>query len=110
MPTAGSSLVAELERIVGPSQVLTGEAGAGYAVDWTGRFRGDPVAVVRPADTGEVAAVVRLCRRRGAALVPQGGNTGLVGGSVPADGAVLLNLRRLDTVGAVDVHAAQVTV
>ena len=56
---------------------------ATFEVDWTGRYRGTCVAVVRPASTDEVAAVVRACARAGATIVPQGGNTGLVGGSVP---------------------------
>ena len=50
-----------------------------------------------------------LCRRHGLALVPQGGNTGLVGGSVPLDGEVVVSLRRLDEVGPVDTAAGQVT-
>jgi FAD/FMN-containing dehydrogenase len=83
----------------------------GYAVDWTRRWRGVARAVVRPATTDQAEAIVLTARGHGVALVPQGGNTGLVGGSVPRAGAeVVLSLRRLDDLGPVDVLAGQVTV
>jgi FAD/FMN-containing dehydrogenase len=68
---------------------------AGYETDWTGRFHGEARAVVRPGDPAEVAAVLAACRRAGVSVVPQGGNTGLVGGSVPRGGEVVLSLLRL---------------
>lgn len=93
----------ELAEIVGPSHVLTDtDTVAGYVTDWTGRWHGSASAVVRPGTTDEVAAVVRACAAAGAAIVPQGGNTGLVGGSVPTRGEVVLSLRRLDTILDVD--------
>ena len=67
---------ASLAGIVGPEHVLTGDAAAGYAVDWTGRFRGSAAAVVRPPDTAAVAAVLALCSDAGVAVVPQGGTPG----------------------------------
>lgn len=103
-------LLADLVDAVGPGQVLTDpEVVAGYAVDWTGRFAGSSPAVVRPGSAEEVAAVVAACRRHGAALVPQGGNTGLVGGGVPLQGEVVLSLRRLSGIREVDRGAGQVT-
>ena len=100
-----------LARIVGDAHVLCDpDVVAGAVVDWTGRFRGSTPAVVRPADAGEVARVVRWCASEGVALVPQGGNTGLVGGSVPLRGEVVLSLSRLSTLGDVDPLVAQVTV
>jgi FAD/FMN-containing dehydrogenase len=99
----------ELAGIVGAQHVLTGDAAAGYAVDWTGRFRGAAAAVVRPADTAEVAAVLAWCTGAGLAVVPQGGNTGLVGGGVPLHGEVVLSLARLTGLGAVDLSSRQVT-
>lgn len=106
----GPDPAALLAEVVGPSHVLTDpEVTAGYATDWTGRFRGSTAAVVRPGSTEEVAEVVRRCRRHGVALVPQGGNTGLVGGGVPLHGEVVLSLRRLDRLGEVDPVAGQVT-
>ena len=82
---------------------------ASFCVDWTRRYEGRTPAVVRPGSTEEVAAVVAECRARGVPLVPQGGNTGLVGGSVPLAGEVVVSLRRLDGV-ALDVDAVQATV
>ena len=100
----------ELRAVVGPDHVLTdADQTAGFSVDWTGRFRGAAAAVVRPGSTAEVAAVVGACGAAGVALVPQGGNTGLVGGGVPLGGELVVSLTRLDQLGAVDVAAAQVT-
>jgi FAD/FMN-containing dehydrogenase len=104
-------LVAQLAAIVGPEHVVTGhDATRPYCVDWSGRFRGTTPAVVRPRSTEEVAALVALCRERAVAIVPQGGNTGLVGGGVPLAGEVVLSVRRLDGVGDVDPEAGQLTV
>jgi len=103
------ALLASFASVVGDAHVLTGDATAGYTVDWTGRLRGHAPAVLRPADTGQVAAVLALCREAGVAVVPQGGNTGLVGGGVPRHGEVVLSLARLDRMGPVDADAAQVT-
>lgn len=109
-PGIDPRLLADLAEVVGPPNVLTdAEVIAGYAVDWTGRFQGRAPAVVRPGTTEEVAGVVAVCRRHGAALVPQGGNTGLVGGGVPLHGEVVLSLRRFDGLGPVDEGAGQVT-
>ncbi len=80
-----------------------------YTVDWTGRFRGAASAVLRPGDGPEVAAVVQLCREAGVALVPQGGNTGLVGGGVPLHGEAVLSLGRLTRVFDVDQVGGQLT-
>ena len=90
------ALLAELTAIVGPEHVLTDpDLVAGYTTDWTRRFNGPARCVIRPADTGQVAAVLIACARHGAPVVPQGGNTGLVGGGVPStEGAVVLSARR----------------
>ena len=110
-PGADAALLERLRAVVGPAHVLTDpEVTAGYVRDWTGRYVGRTPAVVRPADTTEVAAVLTACRDAGVAVTPQGGNTGLVGGGVPLDGEVVLSLRRLDRIEPVDVAAQQVTV
>src|SRR3954454_17758492 len=110
MPHATRSLVEALSDVVGPSHVVVDpDVVASYCVDWTGRFRGTTTCVVRPGSADEVAAVLGACGSFGAAVVPQGGNTGLVGGSVPRGGEVVLSLGRLDWLGAVDPVAAQVT-
>src|SRR6185437_14109265 len=111
LPGSMDGLVVDLGEVVGPDQVLSDpEVVASYTVDWTGRFRGASTVLVRPGSVAEVAAVVVACRRHGAAVVPQGGNTGMVGGGVPLAGEVVLSLRRLDAVGDVDRLAGQVTV
>jgi FAD/FMN-containing dehydrogenase len=111
MPHAIRSLVEALSDAVGAPHVLVDpDVVASYCVDWTGRFRGPAACVVRPADVDQVAAVLAVCRSFGAAVVPQGGNTGLVGGSVPRGGEVVLSLVRLDGVGSVDPATLQVSV
>lgn len=82
---------------------------AGYCVDFTGRWRGSTPLVVLPGSTAEVAEVMRVCAEEGVPVVPQGGNTGLVGGGVPMGGEVVLSLRRLTGLGPVDAAAQQVT-
>jgi len=107
-----SGLIAALRACVGAEHVVTdADVKASYEQDWTGAFRGRALAVVRPASASEVAEVIDACRAAGAAVVPQGGNTGLVGGSVPdATGtAVIVSARRLVTMGAVDRAAGQAT-
>ena len=106
-----TDLIARLTEIVGADHVLTdADVKASYETDWTGRFNGRARAVVRPANTSDVAAVVAACAEAGAAISVQGGNTGLVGASVPADDTVLLSTLRLRELGHVDEVAAQVTV
>ena len=108
--TGTAALLSALRAAVGDAHVLTDpDVVAGQVRDWTGRFVGSTPAVVRPAQAGEVAGVLRACADAGAAIVPQGGNTGLVGGAVPLHGEIVLDLRRLDRLGAVDVRAGQVT-
>jgi FAD/FMN-containing dehydrogenase len=103
-------LAATLRAIVGDGHVLSdAELKASYETDWTRRFSGESRLVVRPATTDEVAAVMAACSAAGVAVVPQGGNTGLVGGGVPRGGEVLLSLKRLDAIKPVDVVAGQVT-
>ena len=100
-----------LAAIVGAEHVIADRSMlASYETDWTGRFAGRALAAVRPRDTGQVAAVIEACAGAGISVCLQGGNTGLVGGSVPVDGAVLLSLARLDEIGDVDAVAGQVTV
>jgi FAD/FMN-containing dehydrogenase len=102
-PKAYSSLVRRLRSIVGDSHVLDDPAlMAQYESDWTGRFTGRASAVVRPANNLEVAAVLRACLDAAVPVVPQGGNTGLVGGGVPRTGEVVMSLTRLRDLGAID--------
>jgi FAD/FMN-containing dehydrogenase len=105
MPHATGLLFEALSDAVGPAHVIADrDVTASYETDWTGRFTGEARLVARPGNANEVAAVLAACTRHGVAVVPQGGNTGLVGASVPRDGEVVLSLARFDTLGAVD-HA-----
>ena len=101
-----------LRAIVGAANVLVGGDLSGYEIDWRKRYRGQALAVVRPGTTAEVAAVVRLCNEHGLAIVTQGGNTGLVGASVPdASGTqMLLSLTRLNKIRAIDAANLTMTV
>jgi FAD/FMN-containing dehydrogenase len=103
-------LLPALRGCVGDAHVLAGGDLSAWELDWRRRFRGRALAVVRPADAAQVAAVVRACAEHGASLVPQGGNTGLVGGGVPDDSGtqVLLSLTRLNRIRGLD--AANLTI
>src|ERR671917_1460866 len=107
---ANTALIEALTARLGPGSVLT-EAGdiGGHLVESRGLYRGEALAVVRPRDRDEVAFVVGECARAGIAVVPQGGNTGLVGGSVPY-GGIVLSLDRLQTIREVDPVNATMTV
>jgi FAD/FMN-containing dehydrogenase len=92
-------------ELIGDEHVLTDDADvAPYLTDWRGRFTGRARAVLRPLDAAQVAGLVRLCAAHRVPLVPQGGRTGLVIGSVPDESgqAVVLSLRRLNRIRAVD--------
>lgn len=100
----------QARAVVGDAHVLTdADRTAGYAVDWTQRWQGATPLVVRPGSTEQVAALVHAAREHAVALVPQGGNTGLVGGGVPLAGEAVLSLRRLTALDPVDRLAGQVT-
>jgi FAD/FMN-containing dehydrogenase len=106
-----SGLREELAAIVAPEHVLADrDVTSSYTREWTGRFAGEALLVVRPGSTAQVAEVLRACAAAGAPVVPQGGNTGLVGGSVPrGEPMVVLSTSRLTAREEVDVSAAQVT-
>ncbi|MFZ4720226.1 MAG: FAD-binding oxidoreductase [Ilumatobacteraceae bacterium] len=105
-----TGLIDALRAAVGDDHVLVdADLRAGYETDWLNKYHGAAACVVRPGTVDEVAAVVRACADAGVAMVPQGGNTGLVGGSVPRNGEVVMSTRRLTRLDAVDVEAMQVT-
>jgi len=93
-----------LTQIVGASYVVTGEDAKPFEADWRGRYTGRARAVVKPADTEQVAQVVRWCAQHAMPIVPQGGNTGLCGGATPDDSgtAVILSTARLNRIRAID--------
>jgi FAD/FMN-containing dehydrogenase len=107
-----SDLLDELRPVLGTRHVLTAAADtAPFLTDRHGRLTGRALAVVRPADTSEVAEVVRRCRAHRTPIVPQGGNTGLVGAATPdASGrAIVLALGRLNRIRAIDTDNDTIT-
>ena len=98
-------LLTRLGECVGERHVLTqADDVAPFLTDWRGRYTGSAHAVVRPADTSQVSAVLRLCHDLGVGVVPQGGNTGLCGGATPRQGenAIVLALDRLNLIRRID--------
>jgi FAD/FMN-containing dehydrogenase len=99
------SFLARLAAIVGSEQVLAQpQDTAPYFTDWRRQYCAAAECVVRPTSTAEVSEVVRLCAREGVALIPQGGNTGLCGGSVPtgAKREIVLSLGRMNRIRELD--------
>jgi FAD/FMN-containing dehydrogenase len=105
-------LLAALRSALGASNVLHEGDLSAWEVDWRRRYRGRALAVARPGSTAEVVAAVKACLEHGASVVPQGGNTSLVGGSVPdASGTqVLLSLARMNRVRDIDAANSTMTV
>ena len=113
MPTAAQlDLLNTLSQTRGTAHVLTTGDLTAYEQDWRKRTRGQALAVVRPGNTQEVAAVVKACAQAGVSIVPQGGNTGLVVGGIPDNSGtqVLLSLQRMNAVRAVDGDNLTITV
>lgn len=97
--------MAEARAFLGSKGVIeAADDVAPWLTDWRGRYHGASAAILAPADTAEVAAVVALAARYGVPLVPQGGNTSMVGGATPdATGtALILSLRRMNTIRRLD--------
>ncbi|MCA1909289.1 MAG: FAD-binding oxidoreductase [Magnetospirillum sp.] len=105
------SLIATLTDLLGASHVLTEAADQeAYVVEERGLYRGQTLAVLRPADTDQVAAAMKACADAKVAVVPQGGNTGLCGGGVPRTGSVVISTERLNRIRAVDTANFTMTV
>ena len=107
-----TELLTALRHTVGDTHVLTEGDLSTFEQDWRKRSRGKALAVVRPGSTAEVAAVVKACAQAGVSIVPQGGNTGLVVGSIPDDSGtqVLLSLQRMNAVRHIDAANLAITV
>jgi FAD/FMN-containing dehydrogenase len=105
-------LIEQLRGIVGEANVLHEGDLSAWELDWRKRTRGKALAVVRPGSTAEVAVVVKACAAAGAAIVPQGGNTGLVVGSTPDESGtqVVLSLQRMKAVREVDASNLTMTI
>ncbi len=103
MSVSPDALVSQLQRIC---RVEDLENHAQYEVDWLKKYSGRAAAVASPRTAQEVQAIVRVCLEHGTSIVPQGGNTGLVGGSVPLGGEVVLSLRRMSRILGFDEGSA----
>jgi D-lactate dehydrogenase (cytochrome) len=104
-------LIARFKAIVGDKYAVTEAADvAPYVTEDRNLFHGTSPLVLRPGSTGEVAAICRLATETRTALVPQGGNTGLVGGQTPYGGEVVISMRRMDKVREVDTDSNTMTV
>ena len=112
MPEVSGTVRDTLRDIVGPAGFITDPADLeAYLVDERGAFRGEAGILVRPASTSQVAAVVRVCAEAGTGVVPQGGRTGLCGGTIPVTpgGEVLVSLERMQRVRNLDVRGFTLT-
>lgn len=96
-----NSFEEELSKAVDGRVLTTDDDITRYTVDWTGRWKGAALAVVRPRTVEEVVDVVRVCRRHRVPIVPQGGNTGMVGGSVPSQGSIIVSTESMKSIGAI---------
>ncbi|TAK89452.1 MAG: FAD-binding oxidoreductase [Burkholderiaceae bacterium] len=100
-----NKFLSDLASLIGAHHVLTAPQDvAPYLTDWRQRYTGQALAVVAPATTEEVAAIVKRCAAERIGIVPQGGNTGLCGGATPDTSGtqIVLSLRRLQRIRAVD--------
>jgi FAD/FMN-containing dehydrogenase len=103
--TGVNSLINEVRQRLGPKTVITDHSDVEpWLTDWRGRFRGEAPAILSPATTQEATAIVRLAAEHRVPLVPQGGNTSMVGGATPpADGsALILSLRRMNRLRSIE--------
>jgi FAD/FMN-containing dehydrogenase len=102
-------LIEDVRARLGPKAAITDRADIEpWLTDWRGRFHGDSAAILAPGSTEEVATIVRLAGEHRVPLVPQGGNTSMVGGATPpADGsALILSLRRMNRLRSIDAGVA----
>jgi FAD/FMN-containing dehydrogenase len=109
-PALAPDLIAKFAAIVGERHAITDATDiAPYVTEERNLFHGRSPLVLRPGSTAEVAAICRLATEHRIALVPQGGNTGLVGGQTPHNGEVIVSLRRLDRIREVDTASNTMT-
>jgi FAD/FMN-containing dehydrogenase len=103
-------LVARFVAIVGDKYAVTdADEQEPYLIEGRGLYRGVTPVVLRPGTVEEVAAIVRLASETGTAIVPQGGNTGLVGGQIAHSGELVVSMKRLDRIREVDVLSNTMT-
>src|SRR5471030_95150 len=109
-PSLSPELIARFRSIVGDKYAVTDAADiAPYVTEERDLFHGHSPLVLRPGSTAEVAAICKLASEHKIALVPQGGNTGLVGGQTQHHGEVVVSLRRMDQIRDVDTASNTMT-
>src|ERR1700712_41505 len=109
-PPLSPELIAKFRSIVGDKYALTDAADiAPYLTEERDLFHGRSPLVLRPGSTAEVSAICKLASEHRIALVPQGGNTGLVGGQTPHHGEVVISMRRMDRIREVDPSSSTMT-
>src|SRR5262245_7431115 len=109
-PALTADLLARFANIVGTKNTVTDkDAQAPYLVEMRGLYRGTSPMVLRPGSVAEVAAILKLANETKTAIVPQGGNTGLVGGQIPHHGEIVLSLNRMDRIREVDATSNTIT-
>src|ERR1700687_1063128 len=103
--TLDPSIAQRLKEAAGPFSWSEEPAEiAPHLREWRGRWKGETQLLLRPRETQEVARILSVCDETGTAIVPQGGNTGLVGGQIPTRGEVLLSLERMNRIRSVSVE------
>jgi len=117
MPFDAQAWLDQARDLIGPAHVLSADCGddvSAWTRDWRGKFAGEVLAVLRPADTREVQAIMRLAARTGVAIIPQGGNTGMCGAAVPTAMStppqVIVQLGRLNRILEIDAENNTATV
>src|SRR6185437_3528226 len=109
-PSLSGDLIAKFRKVVGDKYALTDAADiAPYTTEERDLFHGHSPLVLRPGSTAEVSAICKLANEHRIALVPQGGNTGLVGGQTPHNGEVVISLKRMDGIREVDTASNTMT-
>jgi FAD/FMN-containing dehydrogenase len=109
-PSIAPDVLAHFAAIVGEKNAVTDPAEQeGYLVEGRGLYRGHTPMVLRPRSTAEVASVMKLATETLTPIVPQGGNTGLVGGQIPLHGEIVLSLTRLDRIREIDAQSNTMT-
>lgn len=101
--------ITELKSLLGSGRISEDEdIIKTYSDDWTGRYRGSARAVISPQSTDEVAEILNWCSTNQVGVVPQGGNTGMVGGSTPLNGELIISLRKMKNVNFSDTNDNQI--
>src|ERR1051326_5602355 len=102
--------LARLIAVVGDKNAITDkDKQAPYLVEFRALWTGHTPVVLRPGSTGELAEILKICNETSTAIIPQGGNTGLVGGQIPHNGEVVLSLNRMDKIREVDAVCNTIT-